>query len=350
MAPVTPEDHLVHALSRLLAVGGDGGQGQGLQHLVGVVRGSRLVAGGVDAPVRVGQLSGGDAGIAVGLGLGGQGTPFRFGPAQSTTTSLRSSCRWSVRGRWSGPLDPTGTAGRAPRRSRPLWWRSGARIKLGRASCAPDETHVTLGRLTDWGRHQVLARRRPPATRTGPGGADDRPAVPRAPRRPRTPGNTERTSFVAQQARSRARSRRSTARTGAAVVAVANQKGGVAKTTTVASLGAAFAEQGKRVLLVDLDAQACLTFSLGVDPDEVGTSINEVLLGKVEAADGRHRLRGRGGPAAERDRAGRRRGAAAAPPGPRVRPALRPGAAAWTGTTSCCWTARRRWGCSPSTR
>jgi chromosome partitioning protein len=64
----------------------------------------------------------------------------------------------------------------------------------------------------------------------------------------------------------------------ATVVAVANQKGGVAKTTSVASLGAAFAELGKRVLLVDLDAQACLTFSLGVDPDEVEMSINEVLV------------------------------------------------------------------------
>lgn len=62
------------------------------------------------------------------------------------------------------------------------------------------------------------------------------------------------------------------------VVAVANQKGGVAKTTTVASLGAAFAEQQMRVLLVDLDAQACLTFSLGVDPDELEQSVNEVLL------------------------------------------------------------------------
>jgi chromosome partitioning protein len=68
-------------------------------------------------------------------------------------------------------------------------------------------------------------------------------------------------------------------------VAVANQKGGVAKTTSVASLGAAFAELGKRVLLVDLDAQACLTFSLGVDPDEVDRSVNEVLMGQVPLDD-----------------------------------------------------------------
>ena len=66
----------------------------------------------------------------------------------------------------------------------------------------------------------------------------------------------------------------------ATIVAVANQKGGVAKTTSVASLGAAFAELGKRVLLVDLDAQACLTFSLGVDPETVQVSINEVLVGR----------------------------------------------------------------------
>jgi chromosome partitioning protein len=64
------------------------------------------------------------------------------------------------------------------------------------------------------------------------------------------------------------------------IVAVANQKGGVAKTTSVASLGAALAELGKRVLLVDLDAQACLTFSLGVDPEAVEVSINEVLVGR----------------------------------------------------------------------
>jgi chromosome partitioning protein len=74
-------------------------------------------------------------------------------------------------------------------------------------------------------------------------------------------------------------------KTGATVIAVANQKGGVAKTTTVVTLGAAFAEQGRRVLLVDLDAQACLTFSLGVDPDAVRASINDVLLGAGSIGD-----------------------------------------------------------------
>ena len=65
---------------------------------------------------------------------------------------------------------------------------------------------------------------------------------------------------------------------------MANQKGGVAKTTTVASLGTALAEQGRKVLLVDLDAQSCLTFSLGLDPELVELSIHDVLLGRVGAA------------------------------------------------------------------
>jgi chromosome partitioning protein len=69
------------------------------------------------------------------------------------------------------------------------------------------------------------------------------------------------------------------------VLAVANQKGGVGKTTTVACLGSAFAEVGLRVLLVDLDAQACLTFSLGIDPEEVRASAHDVLLGQADAAD-----------------------------------------------------------------
>ena len=69
---------------------------------------------------------------------------------------------------------------------------------------------------------------------------------------------------------------------GTHVLAVANQKGGVAKTTTVASLGAALTAEGKRVLLVDLDPQGCLTFSLGQDPDKLPVSVHEVLLGDVE--------------------------------------------------------------------
>jgi chromosome partitioning protein len=67
------------------------------------------------------------------------------------------------------------------------------------------------------------------------------------------------------------------------VIAVANQKGGVAKTTTVASLGVALTELGQRVLLVDLDPQACLTFSLGLDPDALELSLHDVLLGRVSA-------------------------------------------------------------------
>ncbi len=68
------------------------------------------------------------------------------------------------------------------------------------------------------------------------------------------------------------------------VIAVANQKGGVAKTTTVASLGVALTELGRRVLLVDLDPQACLTFSLGLDPEQLDLSVHDVMLGRVSAA------------------------------------------------------------------
>lgn len=66
---------------------------------------------------------------------------------------------------------------------------------------------------------------------------------------------------------------------------MANQKGGVAKTTTVASLGAALVARGKSVLVVDLDAQGSLTFSLGHDPDRLAASVHEVLIGEAEAAD-----------------------------------------------------------------
>jgi chromosome partitioning protein len=73
------------------------------------------------------------------------------------------------------------------------------------------------------------------------------------------------------------------------IVAVANQKGGVAKTTTVHTLGAAMVEQGYRVLLVDLDPQACLTFSNGLDPDQLEQSLHDVMIGRARAEDILHK-------------------------------------------------------------
>ena len=61
------------------------------------------------------------------------------------------------------------------------------------------------------------------------------------------------------------------------VIAIANQKGGVAKTTTTHNLGAAMAAAGKNVLLIDLDSQASLTISVGMEPLEVPKTIVDVL-------------------------------------------------------------------------
>jgi chromosome partitioning protein len=78
----------------------------------------------------------------------------------------------------------------------------------------------------------------------------------------------------------------------AKVIAVANQKGGVAKTTTVQSLGVALAQQGKRVLMVDLDPQACLTFSVGIDPEDLSASLHDVVVQRAEMAEVRQLIAG----------------------------------------------------------
>jgi chromosome partitioning protein len=67
----------------------------------------------------------------------------------------------------------------------------------------------------------------------------------------------------------------------ARVIALANQKGGVAKTTTTLNLGVAFAEKGFRVLLIDLDPQGNLTMSQGMNPDTIERSMFDVLVNRL---------------------------------------------------------------------
>jgi chromosome partitioning protein len=62
------------------------------------------------------------------------------------------------------------------------------------------------------------------------------------------------------------------------IIAFANQKGGVAKTTSVVSLAGALAQQGIKILAIDLDAQADLTLSFGLNPDQVVGTIADVVL------------------------------------------------------------------------
>lgn len=68
---------------------------------------------------------------------------------------------------------------------------------------------------------------------------------------------------------------------GAKVIAFANQKGGVAKTTTTLNLAAALVEKGHRALCVDMDPQANLTMSQGIDPDSLETSMYDVLVHRI---------------------------------------------------------------------
>ncbi len=73
------------------------------------------------------------------------------------------------------------------------------------------------------------------------------------------------------------------------VIALANQKGGVAKTTTTLNLAVAFKEQGFNVLAVDLDPQGNLTMSQGMDPDSVERSMFDVLVHSLPIDEVIHR-------------------------------------------------------------
>jgi chromosome partitioning protein len=64
----------------------------------------------------------------------------------------------------------------------------------------------------------------------------------------------------------------------ARTVAVCNQKGGVGKTTTTINLGAALAEQGRRVLLVDFDPQGALSVGLGIQPHDIDATVYNLLM------------------------------------------------------------------------
>lgn len=72
---------------------------------------------------------------------------------------------------------------------------------------------------------------------------------------------------------------------GARRIVVANQKGGVGKTTTAVNLSAALHEAGKRVLLVDFDPQGNATSGFGVDKNAASPSVYDVLIGEAQAAE-----------------------------------------------------------------
>src|SRR6202161_3519001 len=74
------------------------------------------------------------------------------------------------------------------------------------------------------------------------------------------------------------------------IIALMNQKGGVGTTTTTVNLGAALAEAGKRVCLVDLDPQAHLTINYGLEPKSAQTSLYNVLVDDADFTSALHKI------------------------------------------------------------
>jgi chromosome partitioning protein len=127
-----------------------------------------------------------------------------------------------------------------------------------------------------------------------PGPAPAEPVPSDAPTSEETPASQDRPESedeTASETASEAAGDEPFAETGAAaqaatrVIAFANQKGGVAKTTTTLNLGVAFREMGHRVLLVDLDPQGNLTMSQGLNPDTIERSMFDVLVHRVPISE-----------------------------------------------------------------